>query len=195
MNFNTLFSDIVFVFDPYDALYLSTSDSESAWLRHICGMKVMAMLLSKFILLSRYYANILNSEVIQANYIILNINTLFSEIYFVIWLHKTWNLVTSDSCSTMHGHYCCLTNMVRLLSKFRLLSRYCSIMLNTEVRRAKHVILKLNTLFSDIGFVISLHKAFPWQRHWYWSTKLVIFVECKIWRRLYKNPNYPPHII
>ena len=83
LNINTLFSDIVFVIDPHNALYLATSDSESAWLRHKCGMKVMAMLLSKFILLSRYYVNILNSEVIQANYIILNINTLFSEIYFV----------------------------------------------------------------------------------------------------------------
>ena len=82
LKLNTLFSDIVFVIDPHNALYLATSDSESAWLRHICGMKVMAMLLSKFILLSRYYGNILNTEVIQANYIILSINTLFSDIVF-----------------------------------------------------------------------------------------------------------------
>ena len=119
----------------------------------------MAMLLSKFILLSRYYANILNSKVIQANYIILNINTLFSEIYFVIWLHQTWNLATSDRRTTKRGHYCCMPNMARLLSKFILLSSYCSIMLNTKVRRDKHVILKLNTSFSDIGFVISLQKS------------------------------------
>ena len=150
----------------------------------------MAMLLSKFLLLSRYYTTILNIEVIQANYIILNISTLFSEIYIVIWLHQSWNLATSVRRTTKHGHYCCMPNMARLLSKFILLSSYCSIMLNTKVRREKHVILKLNTLFSDIVFVIYLHNAFPWQRHWWWSAMLVIFVECKMWRRLYKNPNY-----
>ena len=119
----------------------------------------MAKLLSKFLLLSRYYSNILNIEVIQANYIILNINTLFSEIYIVIWLHQSWNLATSVRRTTKHGHYCCMPNMARLLSKFILLSSYCSIMLNTKVRRDKHVILKLNTSFSDIGFVISLQKT------------------------------------
>ena len=137
----------------------------------------------------------LNTKVRRIKHVIFKLNTLFSEIYFVIWLHKACNLVTSDPRSTKTCHYCGMTNMAMLLSKFRLLSRYCSIMLDNEVIRVKHVILKLNTLFSDIGFVISLHKAFPWQRHWCWSTKLVRFVECKIWRRLYKNPNYPQHII
>ena len=128
----------------------------------------MAMLLSKFLLLSRCYANILNIEVIQANYIILNISTLFSEIYIVIWLHQSWNLATSDSCTANAWHYCWMINMTRLLSKFILLSSYCSIMLNTKVRRDKHVILKLNTSFSDIGFVISLQKT------WNLATSLML---------------------
>ena len=138
---------------------MATSDPRSTKACHICGMSIMAMLLAKFLLLSRYYTTILNIEVIQANYIILNISTLFSEIYIVIWLHQSWNLATSVRRTTKHGHYCCMPNMARLLSKFILLSSYCSIMLNTEVRRDKHVILMLNTLFSDIGFVISLHKT------------------------------------
>ena len=127
-----------------------------------------AMLLSKFRLLSRYCSIMLNTEVRQTKHVIFKLNTLFSEIYFVIWLPNACNLATSDRRSTMRGHYCCMTNMVRPLSKFRLLSRYCSIMLNTEVRRAKHVILKLNTLFSDIGFVISLHKT------WNLATSLML---------------------
>ena len=151
--------------------------------------------IQKFRLLSRYCSNMLNTEVRRAKHVIFKLNTLFSEIYFVIWLHNAYNLVTSDPRSTNACHICGMTNMAMLLSKFRLLSRYYSNMLNNEVRLTKHIILRLNTLFSDIVFVIYLHNAFPWQRHWCWSAMLVIFVECKIWRRLYKNPNYPQHII
>ena len=138
----------------------------------------MAMLLSKFLLLSRCYANILNIEVIQANYIILNISTLFSEIYIVIWLHQSWNLATSVRRTTKHGHYCCMPNKARLLSKFILLSIYCSIMVNTEVRRDKHVILKPNASFSDIGFVISLKKSWILPTSLMLKHNLAISVEC-----------------
>ena len=148
LNISTLFSEIYIVIWLHQSWTLATSDPRSTKACHICGMSIMAMLLSKFLLLSRCYANILNIEVIQANYIILNINTLFSEIYFVIWLHQTWNLATSDSCTANAWHYCWMINMARLLSKFRLLSRYCSIMLDTEVIQVKYIIFKLNTLFS-----------------------------------------------
>ena len=104
--------------------------------------------IQKFRLLSRYFSNMLNNEVRRIKHVTFKLNTLFSEIYFVIWLPNACNLATSDRRSTMHGHHCCMTNMVRLLSKFRLLSRYCSIMLDNDVIRVKYIIFKLNTLFS-----------------------------------------------
>ena len=116
LNISTLFSEIYIVIWLHQSWTLATSDPRSTKACHICGMSIMAMLLSKFLLLSRCYANILNIEVIQANYIILNISTLFSEIYIVIWLHQSWDLATSVRRTTKHGHYCYMPNMARLLS-------------------------------------------------------------------------------
>ena len=115
--------------------------------------------IQKFRILSRY-SNMLNNEVRRTKHVILKLNTLFSEIDFVIWLHNAYNLVTSDPRSANARHNCGMTIMMMLLSKFRLLSRYYSNMLNNEVLLTNHVILKLNTLFSEIDFVIWLHNAY-----------------------------------
>ena len=122
----------------------------------ICGMKVMAMLLSKFILLSRYYANILNSEVIQANYIILNFNTLFSDIVFIIDPHDASLMVTllvvkHDACHILWN-----VVMATLIQKYKLPSTYHLNILKPKIFLTKHVFSKFMSLF--IVWVYSIYK-------------------------------------
>ena len=63
LKITALFIEIVFLMYLHIAPNLATSDPDSALLCFICGMTIIACLIQKFRLPSRYHPNLLNTEV------------------------------------------------------------------------------------------------------------------------------------